>query len=64
MNVDEAGRQRRAVARDRRVGIALGAVADDRDFTAGDGDVGDERRGPAAIVDAGITENCMQQRLA
>jgi hypothetical protein len=45
------------------VGVAVGKVADRDDPPVGDGDVGDERRAAAAIVDPGSLEDRPEQRL-
>jgi hypothetical protein len=64
MHVDEAGRERLTVAGDGDERLAFRAVADDGDFAVGEGDIGDVRGAPVPVVDASLTENCVQQRLA
>jgi hypothetical protein len=64
MGVDETGRERHVGTLDDRVRVALGTVPDQRDPALEGGDVGHERRGPAAVVDAGIAKNRVQQSLA
>ena len=64
MNVDEARRQCLTVARNRDERLTLRAVADDSDPSIGKRDVGDERRIAAAVIDARVLENRLQQRLA
>jgi hypothetical protein len=64
MNVDEAGRERLSFARDGDERLAFRAVPDDGDFAVGEGNIGDVRGTPVPVVDASVTENCVQQRLA
>jgi hypothetical protein len=59
VHVDEARRERLPIARDRVKRLALGAVADQRDAPFGEGDIGRKRSAAAAIVDAGVPENCV-----
>jgi hypothetical protein len=45
------------------VRVAIGEVPDRNDAPVGDGNVGDERRTTASIVDAGSLEDRPEQRL-
>ncbi len=64
MDVDEARRERETLARNGDERIALRAVADDGDSALGQRHIGDEWRAAVAIVNAGVPENRVQQRLA
>ena len=63
MYVDKSRRERKPVARDAFVRVAVGEIADRDDAAVGDRDVGGVRSGARAVVDPGPLEDRPEQRL-
>jgi hypothetical protein len=63
MNVDEARRKRKPVARNAFACIAIGKVPDGDDPSVRDGDIGGERFAALSVIDAGALQDRPEQRL-
>jgi hypothetical protein len=46
------------------VRVTFGTVADDGNAAVNDGDIGGKREGTASVIDPGMRENRLYQRLA